>query len=360
VRIGLYVDSHLGIGPVAKSAEDAGLSHLWFYDSPLVFGDTSMAMLVAAQHTSRINIGPGVANPLQRPPEYTAQMLATLNVIAPGRVFLGLGIGNSARRSLGLPPARLADLRSHLETVRGMLSGDEAEVDDAQGERLVRFIHPHGPWIDIAPPVDLWLSAFGPAGQRIAAEVADGVLSRWEGPQAMRDQQERERAVARPLPRPLEHGVVYAVQPIADESELESAAMRAALGPLVVSRLRYLTANVEDPDLVPPHFRDGFVAYRDYREALDERARHLDNYRGYLVFTPPDLERFVTPESMKAVALVGSPERIAEELRVMAGSGVDHCSLQMAGDQSAWCGRMAAQVFPLLGAPPGEVVEVSP
>ena len=359
MNIGLYVDSRLDIGPVAEAVEAAGLSHLWLYDSPLVFGDTSMAMLVAAQRTTRLLIGPGVANPLQRPPEYTAQMLATLSVAAPGRVFFGLGIGNSARRSLGLPPARLADLRSHLTTVRGMLDGDDVDAAQDGDERLVRFIHPEGPWIDLTARVPLWLSAFGPAGQRLAAEIADGVLARWEGPDSMADQISRAASVPRTLGAPLAHGVVYAVQPIDDESELDTAQMRAALGPLVVSRLRYLTANVAEPEDVPAHFRDGFVAYRAYREQLDPRARHLDNYRGYLVHTPPDLERFVTPESMKAVALVGSPGRVAEELRLMAASGVDHCSLQMAGDHVRWSVRMAEQVFPLLGTEPGQVLEVA-
>ena len=129
--------------------------------------------------------------------------------------------------------------------------------------------------------------------------------------------------------------------------------MRDHIGPLVVSRLRYLTANAETPDEVPAAFRDGFVAYKAYRAALDPASRHLDNYRGYLVYTPPDLERFVTPASMKAVALLGRPERIAEELTAMAAAGITHCSTQMAGDQAAWCARMAAEVFPLLGAHDG-------
>jgi len=359
VNLGLYVDSSLGIGPVAQAAEAAGLSHLWLYDSPLVFADTSMAALVAAQATKRIGIGPGVANPLQRPAEYTAQMLATLQLAAAGRVFFGIGVGNSARRSLGLPPARLAEVAAHVRVVRGMLDRGVAMQDDGDGVRPVRFIHPNGPWIDPVP-VPLWVSAFGPVGQVMAGQVGDGVLIRWEGREAV------ARAVANVASGTRDPGlgpkvdvaVVYAVQPIAHDDELETAALRAALGPLVVSRLRYLTANAETADEVPAAFRDGFEAYRKYRSGLDPVNRHLDNYRGYLVFTPPDLERFVTPASMRAVALIGSPGRIAEELREMAAAGVDHCSMQMAGDQATWCARMAGQVFPLIGAGSGTSAQV--
>lgn len=345
LSVGLYVDSRLDIAPVAVAAEEAGLSHLWLYDSPLVFADTSMAALVAAQATSRISIGPGVANPLQRPPEYTAQMLATLNRAAPGRVMLGLGIGNSALRSRGLPPATLADMAGHIEAVRALLSGVDAVID----ERPVRLIHPHEPWMNIADYIPIWYSAFGPKGLVLAGELADGLLTRWEGPERVR---EAESLIAQGRVKStcdsFDFGVVFAMQPIDTDDELETDAMRSALGPLVVSRLRYLTANATSPDEVPVAFRDGFVAYQVYREGLDGRTRHLDNYRGYLVFTPPELERFVTPASMRAVALVGAPERIAAEFDEMAMAGVTHVSLQMAGDQSRWCERMARQVFPLV------------
>lgn len=359
MNLGLYVDSSLGVDVPARAAEDAGFSHLWLYDSPLVFADTSMAALVAAQATRRIAIGPGVANPLQRPAEYTAQMLATLEVAAPGRSVLGLGVGNSARRSLGLAPAKLADVAAHTRVVRGMLAGGDAWHDEEPDPRPVRFIHPDGPWV--APrPVPIWVSAFGPAGQAMAGAVADGVLVRWEGRDALRLVASRLADAPRDagLTEPVRIGVVYAVYPIDDPGELDRPEARAALGPLVVSRLRYLTANATSADQVPAAFRDGFEAYRAYRASLDERSRHLDNYRGYLVFTPPDLEAFVTPASMSAVALVGPAERVAEELIEMARSGVDHCSLQMAGDHATWCARMKEQVFPLLSAAgdrPGEV-----
>lgn len=360
MNIGLYVDSSLSVGPAAQAAERAGLSHLWLYDSPLVFGDTSMACLVAAQATSRIAIGPGVANPLQRPAEYTAQMLATLQLAAPGRIFFGIGVGNSARHSLRLPPAKLADVAAHVRVVRGMLDRGVAVHEDGAGGRPVRFIHPDGRWVDPVP-VPIWVSAFGPTGQRLAGELADGVLIRWEGAEAVGAAAatvataERDPGLAG---SPVQLGVIYAVQPIDHDDELDTPAMRSALGPLVVSRLRYLTGNATSPDEVPPEFRDGFVAYREYRAGLDPTERHLDNYRGYLVFTPPDLERFVTPASMRAVALVGSPGRIAEELVAMSAAGIDHCSLQMAGDTERWCARMVEQVFPLLGRPYGTTADV--
>jgi alkanesulfonate monooxygenase SsuD/methylene tetrahydromethanopterin reductase-like flavin-dependent oxidoreductase (luciferase family) len=112
----------------------------------------------------------------------------------------------------------------------------------------------------------------------------------------------------------------------------------------VVSRLRYLTANHASAEEVPPEFRDGYRAYSEYRASLDEQTRHFDNFEGYLVFTPEHLERFVTPDSMRKVALIGSPAEVGAELDRMREAGVDHVSLQMAGDSVAWLERMAPLV----------------
>jgi len=134
---------------------------------------------------------------------------------------------------------------------------------------------------------------------------------------------------------------VFAVYPVESDAELETEAARAALGPLVVSRLRYLTANHASADEVPPEFRDGYRAYSEYRATLDDETRHFDNFEGYLVFTPEHLERFVTPDSMRKVCFVGSSSEVRGELDRMRDAGVDHASLQMAGDSIAWLRRMS-------------------
>jgi 5,10-methylenetetrahydromethanopterin reductase len=332
--LGLYVDAHPGMGPIAIAAEAAGFSRLWVYDSPLVFGDVYLACLDALRATERIEVGPGVTYPHARPAHATAQALATLSKVAPGRVVCGLGRGNSARHSLGARPARLDELFDYASAVRGLLDGEAVHHDG----HPIRFLHPTGRWIDASPHVPLWMSVFGPKGQARAASAGlDGVLVRWTGPDGIPGV--RSRIGDGP-----KIGVVFALYPIESDSDLETAEARAALGPLVVSRLRYLTANHSSAEEVPEAFRDGFAAYSEYRSTFDEQTRHLENFLGYLVFTPEHLERFVTPESMRKVAFVGSRAEVAAELDRMREAGVDHASLQIAGDSIAWLHRMESLV----------------
>jgi alkanesulfonate monooxygenase SsuD/methylene tetrahydromethanopterin reductase-like flavin-dependent oxidoreductase (luciferase family) len=167
----------------------------------------------------------------------------------------------------------------------------------------------------------------------------DGVLVRWTGPEDL-------AAVRARVGDRVRLGVVFAVAPVFDEAELDTEAMRAALGPLVVSRLRYLTANHARVEEVPAAFREGYRAYAAYRETLDPATRHLENFLGYLVFTPEHLERFVTPEAMRTVCRVGPPEQVAAELDAMAEAGADHASLQLAGNPQPWLARMREDVLP--------------
>ena len=54
------------------------------------------------------------------PPVHVAAM-ATLNRLAPGRVFLGVGTGNTATRSMGQTPMNIAEYAEHLRVLRGLL-----------------------------------------------------------------------------------------------------------------------------------------------------------------------------------------------------------------------------------------------
>lgn len=354
MNVGVYVDAHPAVAEQARLLEEAGFDQVWIYDSPLVFSDPYVALAEVAKATTRVLIGPGVTQPNARPAHATAQALGTIARYAPGRVAFGIGIGNSASWSVGERPATLDEMHEHIRIVQAMLKAETTDHEVADGRRApLRFIHPTGRWLDLEHPFPTWISAFGPKGQRRAGANADVVLIRWEGKEKVDEAKARLVEGATAAGRPgggadIAVGTVYCVYPIESEAELETEEARAALGPMVVSRLRYLTANHAHADEVPAHFRPGFVAYQQHRAQLDPVERHLENYRGYLVHTPPDLEAFVTPDTMRTVATIGTSKDVADELLAMREAGVDHVTLQLAGPPASWARRMGAEVLPLL------------
>src|SRR5580704_13739146 len=90
----------------AALAEKRGFTHAWLYDSQMLASDVYCAMTLCAIKTKKIFIGPGVTNPSSRIAPMTACSIATINQLAPGRTILGIGTGNTARRTLGMPAAR--------------------------------------------------------------------------------------------------------------------------------------------------------------------------------------------------------------------------------------------------------------
>src|SRR3954468_19449370 len=88
-------------------AEQLGYRSAWIGDSQLVWSDCYATLALAAARTSRIHVGTGVAAAGTRIAPVTAHSIATVNRLAPGRTFLGLGTGDTSMRTMGHPPMKL-------------------------------------------------------------------------------------------------------------------------------------------------------------------------------------------------------------------------------------------------------------
>jgi F420-dependent oxidoreductase-like protein len=137
---------------IARQAEDAGFESLWLYDHfqvdpPLIDApifEPMVELAGLAMVTERARLGHLVLAAAYRNAALTAKMISTLDVLAGGRVELGIGAGWKEDEWLaygyGFPPARerLAILEDHLEIITRMLApgratyvGTHAHVVDA-------------------------------------------------------------------------------------------------------------------------------------------------------------------------------------------------------------------------------------
>ena len=159
--IGVCVASHVGDIDYVVRAEELGYSHAWLADSQMLWSDCYAALALVADRTSTINIGTGVSVSGSRPAPVTAASIATINALAPGRTFLGLGTGNTAMRIMGNKPQKIAEFDDYLETLKPLLRGEEAshsvggQVRPTRGLSILmtkyRYMFPdsarnHWPW----------------------------------------------------------------------------------------------------------------------------------------------------------------------------------------------------------------------
>jgi alkanesulfonate monooxygenase SsuD/methylene tetrahydromethanopterin reductase-like flavin-dependent oxidoreductase (luciferase family) len=120
-------------------AESLGYDAVWVTDSQMLFSDCYAVLALAARQTSRLRLGPGVAICGTRIPPVHVAAMATLNRLAPGRVFLAVGTGNTATRAMGRPGMRIADYARYL---RVLLRGAHQLLDNLLRRRIVNS-HAH-------------------------------------------------------------------------------------------------------------------------------------------------------------------------------------------------------------------------
>ncbi len=151
----------------ASRAESIGVAGVGVPDHLEHGRDGFLALALAAQATSRVELYPGVANVLTRHPFQLAVLGRSLQEIAPSRSKLVLGAGASTAEHTGQAPASRERLREVVAAIKELLRGEAVAFGTSLDERIE---DPEPP----GPPV--LLAASGPKAARLAGEVADGAL----------------------------------------------------------------------------------------------------------------------------------------------------------------------------------------
>jgi len=153
-------------------AEKGGFSNLWITDH---FNNRNVyvALTTAAIYTNKITFGPGVTNPYMVNPVFTAQALATLNELTPGRVVLGIGAGDKTTlESVGVEMQKpLKAVQEAIDIFRKITGGENVvytgEVFKTAGAKFL--FKPRG-------KIPVYVGAQGPKMLEFAGKVGDGVL----------------------------------------------------------------------------------------------------------------------------------------------------------------------------------------
>ena len=127
---------------IVRRAEELGFTNAWFYDTQMLSADCFVAMAAAAVNTRRIRLGTGVLVPSNRIAPVTANALASLNRLAPGRIDFGVGTGFTARRAMGFGAIKIKAMETYVRQVYGLLRGEVVDFE-MEGERhKIRFLNP--------------------------------------------------------------------------------------------------------------------------------------------------------------------------------------------------------------------------
>lgn len=330
-------------------AEEKGYTHAWFGDSQMVWSDVYQCMALCATHTDTIKLGTNVTNPSSRIAPVTACSFGTLNVLAPGRIIMGIGTGNTARRTLGMPAAKLADLRANVEVCRGLLKGDTVPYQEGERQRQIRFLNPNSEFVNLKNHIPIHVAGSGPRTLELAGEIGDGViLFGTVGDSLLKYTLDHIGRGAERSGRTLNDIYVTVVTAFhLRKPDEDLAALQQIVGPLVTSECNIFALSVKDPFQLPGDIRDDLMAFKyAYRQPTAPiETRHLELYSGYCEEFKPEHAPLVTEKMIRETTLTGTATELQERVQTMKSLGVSQVSIAGGAKE---IGEFAEHVIPYI------------
>lgn len=287
---------------LAHRAEALGYEHLWFGDSQNLWREAYVTMGAAAVGTSRIVFGTGVTNGVTRHLSVIASAWATLHELTEGRVAAGFGVGDSALRTMGHRPMRVAELEALITDLRMLWRGEE--VKDDRGDSPYRIAY-----VERALSVPVYVAASGPRLLDLAGRVADGViLLVGTDPATVRSAVAAVAAGARSTGRSLAdlHVVLWAPVAIEDAAAGARDQVRAHVARTVLRPI--------DLELKPAE-----------QEAV-QRIRQEYDYYAHMVPGSPHAQ-LVTDDLVRRFALAGTFDECRAQAKALSDAGIDQLAM---------------------------------
>jgi probable F420-dependent oxidoreductase len=310
---------------LTRAAEGCGFEYGWLFDSHVLWREPYPLLTLMALNTTSMRLGTCVTNPGTREPSVTASALATINEISGGRMDLGIGRGDSARRVLGKPPITLADTEEAIRVIRDLVEG-RAVIYEGTELSL--------PWAG-SWSLPVWIAGYGPLALAMTGRIADGVILQLADPDLIRWFVGQVRVAAADAGR--------------DPATIRvQSAAPAFLGPRELGRERTRWF----PALVSNHVVD--LVNRYPREALPESLTgYVRDRTGYDYLHHAEVGSsnagFVGDEVTDRFCVLGEASEIVDKLHVLADAGVDQFNVYlMNGDEREQLEAFGREVVPAL------------
>src|SRR3954454_3685148 len=289
-------------------AEEQGFEVGWTYDSHVLWQESIPLLTLAAERTSRMKLGHFVTNPGTRDPTVLASAYATMHVISGGRMVMGIGRGDSARRVIGLQPVKMAEFEASCRMIREFMNG--RTVDWNEKELTLE-------WALKEPEIPLYVAGYGPKALGVAGRVGDGVIIQLADPVII-------------------EWIMATARASAEKEGRDPDALECIVG--APSKVSDDIAECRDetrwfPAMVSNHVMDLIERYgwsSDIPSELTDfvKARKFYDYKDHSRVGAAHGE-FVTDEICDRFSVIGSTEQVTKKLRELEAVGVDQFNIYL-------------------------------
>jgi probable F420-dependent oxidoreductase len=291
-------------------AEKQGFEYGWTYDSHVLWQESMPTLALAAAATERMKLGHMVTNPGTRDPTVVASAYATLQDISDGRMVMGIGRGDSARRYINQKPVPVARFEESLRMIKPFMNGAKVEWNDTEIELA---------WVrrDL-PEIEMHVAGYGPKALAVGGRQGDGIIIQLADPDIIQ-------------------WIMDTARKAAEEAGRDPAALKC-----IVSAPSHVTDDLQDareqvrwfPAMVSNHVQDLIDRYgtdgSSVPQALTDyvQARKFYDYNEHSRVGAKHGE-FVSDEICDRFCVLGTTEQAIAKLRELESIGVDQFNIYL-------------------------------
>ena len=314
---------------LAQRAESNGFTHLWVYDSPVLWQEPFIVLSHVLAATKEIVVGPMVTNPGTRDWSVLASTFATLNDMYGPRTICGMGRGDSALRYIGQKPRTLREMTDAMRIVKGLVAGETVDFNGTD----VAF-----DWIDEGWDLPMWGSGYGPRALDCIGRNCDGFILQLADPQILEWTLGSVRDAATSAGRLVNSLATCVAAPayVGDDITHQRDQLRW-FGGMVGNHVA---------DIVARYGTDGGAVPQELTDYIRERGEYDYSHHGRAGNPSTD---FVPDEVVDRFCLVGAVEEHIAKLKYLQDLGTDQFAIYLMHDaQEATLRAYEQHVLPAL------------
>jgi 5,10-methylenetetrahydromethanopterin reductase len=320
--------------------ESLGYTSVWVADSQMLFADCYAVLALAARETRRLRVGPGTAICGTRIPPVQVAAMATLNRLAPGRVFLGIGTGNTAMRTLGQRPMRIAAFGDYLRVLAALLRGEAVDYTFNGTTRSIQMLLSEPGYGVLEPKIPLYVSGFGRRAMALAGEHGDGLVFAIPPrgvPVAEALGHVRQGAARGGRDLKGFHTCTLTSLALLEPGEpTDSDRIKASVGPNVMASVYYFYDEVQERGVDPPPFlRRIWKRYCALVADTPPERRHCRTHEFHYTKLHPGEAELIDGQLIRDTCLVGTAEEIVERVRALEHDGLQELMFAT-GNAAKW------------------------
>jgi probable F420-dependent oxidoreductase len=290
-------------------AESHGFEYGWTYDSHVLWQESFPLLTLAVQATKTMRFGHCVTNPGTREPTVLASGYATLHDISEGRMVMGIGRGDSARRFIGQKPVLVAEFERRLAMIKEFMNGREVNWNDK--DLQLKWVRPE------LPEIPMHVAGYGPKALAVAGRVGDGVIIQLADPVIVAWIMDTARKAAEEAGRDPDALQCIVCAPSHISDDIADAREQVRWFPAMVSNhVMDLIERYGFESEIPKELTE-FVRARkfyDYEEHSRVGAKHGE---------------FVTDEICDRFCVLGNAEQATAKLKELESVGVDQFNIYL-------------------------------